>query len=84
MPFHFVQPAVIGADLVLVIALSVVTGVGYHWIFLNRLPDIWPYVAIGALANAAVIDAAPARIRKARFSHQLARIPISSRCSVNS
>src|SRR5208282_3542264 len=43
-------PAVFGADLILVIALSVVTGVGYHWIFLNRLPDFWPYVAIGALA----------------------------------
>jgi Undecaprenyl-phosphate glucose phosphotransferase len=50
LPFHFVEPAVFGADLVLVAALSVATGLGYHWIFLDRIPDIGPYLAVGVLA----------------------------------
>ena len=50
LPFHFVEPAVFAADLVLVAALSLLAGFGYHWISLDRVPDIEPYLAIGVLA----------------------------------
>jgi Undecaprenyl-phosphate glucose phosphotransferase len=49
LPFQLVEPAIFAADLVLVTALSVLTGVGYQWVFLNRVPDIEPYLAVGVL-----------------------------------
>jgi len=49
-PFNFVEPVVFVVDFVLVVGMSVLTGVGYHWLFLNRVPDFTPYVAIGVLA----------------------------------
>ena len=48
-PFNFVEPVVFVVDFVLVVGMSVLTGVGYHWLFLNRFPDFTPYVAIGVL-----------------------------------
>jgi Undecaprenyl-phosphate glucose phosphotransferase len=48
-PFHFVEPVVFIADFVLVVGFSILTGVGYHWLFLDHVPDITPYIAIGAL-----------------------------------
>ena len=48
-PFHFVEPVVFIVDFVLVVGFSILTGVGYHWLFLDHVPDIPPYVAIGIL-----------------------------------
>jgi len=50
LPYYFVEPAVLAIDFVLVVCAGVIAGTGYHWIFLNSLPDPGPYVAIGALA----------------------------------
>jgi hypothetical protein len=49
VPFHFVQPAVFAADLILVTTLSVLSGVGYHWIFLNTVPGLETFLAVGVL-----------------------------------
>jgi undecaprenyl-phosphate galactose phosphotransferase/putative colanic acid biosynthesis UDP-glucose lipid carrier transferase len=60
LPFHLVEPAVFAADFVLIVGISLLTGLGYHRIFLNLVPDIEPYVAIGILtfSNFAAILAA--------------------------
>jgi Undecaprenyl-phosphate glucose phosphotransferase len=50
LPFHFVEPAVLAVDFVLLTCASVVAGVGYHWIFLGYVPYVSPYLAVGALA----------------------------------
>lgn len=50
LPYYFVEPAVIAVDFVLLVCASVLAGVGYHEMFLGRIPDPGPYVAIGALA----------------------------------
>ncbi len=49
LPFYFVEPAVFGADLIIVATLSLLTGLGYHWVFFDRIPDVGPYLAIGML-----------------------------------
>jgi Undecaprenyl-phosphate glucose phosphotransferase len=49
LPFYFIEPAVFGADLIIVAALSLLTGVGYHWIFFDHIPDVGPYLAIAIL-----------------------------------
>jgi hypothetical protein len=41
---------VLAVDFVLSVCASIVAGIGYHWIFLNRIPDPGPYLAIGLLA----------------------------------
>jgi Undecaprenyl-phosphate glucose phosphotransferase len=50
LPIRFVEPAVVAIDCALIITLSILTGLGYHLIFLNFTPDIAPYLAIGVLA----------------------------------
>ncbi len=50
LPFHLVEPTVLATDVLLIIAASVASGIGYHWLFLGRVPDAVPYIAIGALA----------------------------------
>jgi Undecaprenyl-phosphate glucose phosphotransferase len=50
LPIRFVEPAVVAVDFVLIVSLSIFTGLGYHLIFLNVSPDIAPYLAIGVLA----------------------------------
>jgi Undecaprenyl-phosphate glucose phosphotransferase len=49
-PYYFVEPAVLAADFVLLVGASVLAGIGYHRIFLDSIPSVEPYVAIGALA----------------------------------
>jgi Undecaprenyl-phosphate glucose phosphotransferase len=49
LPFYFVEPAVFGVDLIIATGLSLLTGLGYHWVFFGRIPDIGPYLAIGML-----------------------------------
>jgi Undecaprenyl-phosphate glucose phosphotransferase len=50
LPYYLVEPAVLATDFVLLVSASIIAGIGYHWIFLNSIPDPRPYVAIGALA----------------------------------
>jgi Undecaprenyl-phosphate glucose phosphotransferase len=50
VPFYCVEPAVLAVDFVLLIAASLCAGIGYHWIFLDYVPHVGPYIAIGALA----------------------------------
>lgn len=50
LPFYLVEPAVLTIDVLLIIAASVASGIGYHWLFLDRVPDAVPYIAIGVLA----------------------------------
>ena len=49
LPFYFIEPAVFGADLIIVATLSLLTGLGYHWVFFDLIPDVGPYFAIGVL-----------------------------------
>lgn len=50
LPFDLIEPVVCAVDVVLIVAASVVSGVGYHWFFLNYVPNVSSYVLIGALA----------------------------------
>jgi Undecaprenyl-phosphate glucose phosphotransferase len=50
LPIRFVEPIVIAVDCVLVVSLSILTGIGYHWFFLHYVPNATPYVAVGVLA----------------------------------
>jgi Undecaprenyl-phosphate glucose phosphotransferase len=50
LPFYLIEPAVLTADVLLIIAASVASAIGYHWFFLGRVPDAVPYIAAGALA----------------------------------
>jgi Undecaprenyl-phosphate glucose phosphotransferase len=60
LPFHMVEPAVFAVDLLLVVAISVLTGVGYHWIFLGELGSVETFLGMGVLvfANFSAISAA--------------------------
>lgn len=50
LPFYLIEPTVITIDALLIIAASVSSGIGYHWLFLDRVPSAAPYIAIGGLA----------------------------------
>lgn len=50
LPFYLIEPAVLTIDVLLIIAASVASGIGYHWLFLGRVPGAVPYIAVGALA----------------------------------
>jgi len=50
LPFYLVEPVVLTIDVLLIIAASMASGIGYHWLFLDRVPDAVPYLAIGVLA----------------------------------
>ena len=50
LPYRLLGPVVILVDFVMVIAISVVAGVAYQWIFLGIVPGIGRYVAVGVLA----------------------------------
>ena len=51
LPFDLVEPAVIAADVVIVIATCLLAGFGYNWIFLHEVPAVQTYAAIGVLAS---------------------------------
>jgi Undecaprenyl-phosphate glucose phosphotransferase len=50
LPFYMIEPTVLTSDVLLIIAASVASGIGYHWLFLDRVPNAVPYIAIGTLA----------------------------------
>ena len=33
LPYHLVEPTVIAADLIIVVAISLLAGIGYNWFF---------------------------------------------------
>ena len=51
LPYHLVEPTVIAADLVIVLAISLLAGIGYSWVFLGEMPATatQTYTAIGVL-----------------------------------
>ena len=75
LPYQLLGPAVLLVDMVMVIAISVIAGVAYQWIFLGIVPGIGRYVAVGVLAftNLSAILAARGNYRVgklANFSRQ--------------
>ena len=52
LPYHLVEPTVVAVDLIIVIAISQLAGIGYSWFFLDVIPETAPqtYAAIGVLA----------------------------------
>ena len=51
LSFYFVEPTVLALDFALLVGTSLLTGVSYHWMVFNGIPDTPPYLAIGALAG---------------------------------
>lgn len=49
-PLYLVAPAVLAVDVLLIVTASVISGIGYHWLFLDYVPNPLPYIAIGVLA----------------------------------
>src|SRR6516164_3555998 len=53
LPYHLVEPVTFSVDIILVVAISLLTGIGYNYFFLGLLPAanaIQTYTAIGVLA----------------------------------
>jgi undecaprenyl-phosphate galactose phosphotransferase/putative colanic acid biosynthesis UDP-glucose lipid carrier transferase len=72
-----VEPAVVAADFVIVIAVSLLAGIGYSWFFLDIIPEtaVRTYPAIGVLAFTNVSAVLMARgdyqvCNLVRFYHQ--------------
>ena len=77
LPYHLVEPTVLAVDLVIVIAISLLAGIGYNWFFLGLIPAnaIQTYAAIGVLTltNVSAVLAARGDYRVsnlASFYHQ--------------
>ena len=49
VPYHLVEPGVLVVDLILVIGISLLAGIGYNWFFLGIIPAMQTYAAIGVL-----------------------------------
>jgi Undecaprenyl-phosphate glucose phosphotransferase len=51
LPYHLLEPIVLTIDVVLVVAASLLAGVGYNWLILGQIPTntIQIYTAIGVL-----------------------------------
>ena len=49
VPYHLVEPGVLVVDLILVIGISLLAGIGYNWFFLGIIPAMETYAAIGVL-----------------------------------
>ena len=62
LPYHLFEPMVLTIDVVLVVAVSLLAGVGYNWLILDQIPAniIQTYTAIGVitLTNVSAILAA--------------------------
>lgn len=50
LPIGLVEPIAIIVDCVLIVSLSVFTGIGYHWFVLGYFPNVGPYFAVGVVA----------------------------------
>ena len=51
LPYHLVEPTVLAVDLIIVVAISLLAGIGYNWLFLGVIPATatQTYTAIGVL-----------------------------------
>jgi Undecaprenyl-phosphate glucose phosphotransferase len=60
LPFQMVEPAAFAVDLFLVVAISMLTGVGYHWISLGTFGSVETFLGMGVLvfANFSAISVA--------------------------
>jgi Undecaprenyl-phosphate glucose phosphotransferase len=67
LPYHLVEPAVLTVDIILVVAVSLLAGIGYNWLFLGLIPAnaIQTYAALGVLTltNVSAILAARGQYR---------------------
>jgi Undecaprenyl-phosphate glucose phosphotransferase len=67
LPYRLVEPAVLTVDIILVVAVSLLAGIGYNWFFLGRIPAnaIQTYAALGVLTltNVSAILAARGQYR---------------------
>jgi undecaprenyl-phosphate galactose phosphotransferase/putative colanic acid biosynthesis UDP-glucose lipid carrier transferase len=52
LPYHLVQPTVLIVDIIVVVTVSLLSGIGYNWFFLGNVPAnvIQTHAAIGVLA----------------------------------
>jgi undecaprenyl-phosphate galactose phosphotransferase/putative colanic acid biosynthesis UDP-glucose lipid carrier transferase len=79
LPYHLVEPAVIAADLIIVVAISLVAGIGYNFLALGAVPTTatQTYTAIGVLTftNVSAVLAARGdyRVNNLVRFHQQAR-----------
>ena len=39
LPYHLVEPTVVAVDLIIVIVISLLVGIGYSWFFLDVIPE---------------------------------------------
>lgn len=51
LPFHMIESAAVCSDLVLVLALSLLTGIAYHLIFLKNTGPIERFLAVGTVSS---------------------------------
>ena len=63
LPYHLMEPTVLAVDLVIVVAISLLSGIGYNWFFLGLIPAtaLQTYTAIGVLTFANVSAVLSAR-----------------------
>lgn len=52
MPFHLIELGTLVGDLSVILLASVVSGMGYQWLFLNAAGEFQIYLALGALVFA--------------------------------
>jgi Undecaprenyl-phosphate glucose phosphotransferase len=52
LPFHFIEPAALGGDLLVILLTSTLSGIGYQWLFLDASGNTGTFLAIGALVFA--------------------------------
>jgi Undecaprenyl-phosphate glucose phosphotransferase len=83
VPYHLIEPTVIAADLIIVVAISLLAGVGYNWLFIGVVPATATqmYAAIGVLTftNVSAVLAARGDYRVSnlvRFYQQARHIAI--------
>jgi Undecaprenyl-phosphate glucose phosphotransferase len=83
LPYHLIEPTVIAADLIIIIAISLLAGIGYNWFFLGVVPATATqmYGAIGVLTftNVSAVLAARGDYRVSnlvRFYQQARHIAI--------
>src|SRR6476620_8770794 len=59
-PFHLVKLAVPAGDFVVILAASILAGIGYHWLALDAVNDLSTFLAVGVLvfANFAALTSA--------------------------
>ena len=70
-PYHLVEPTVVAVDMIIVVAISLLAGIGYNWLFLDAIPATQTYIAIGVLTftNVSAVLAARGAYRVSNLVH---------------